>query len=73
MRACEQDIRYTRVRIAIETFADVFATIPKYVERDKNGAIMYLNTDSSRFGASRQPVTERNTVLERGRSAVVVG
>lgn len=37
------------VRTAIECFADIFATVPKYLERvDKNGNITYFETQSSR-------------------------
>nr|DAH53899.1 MAG TPA: portal protein [Caudoviricetes sp.] len=37
------------VRTAIEAFADIFSTIPKYLERvDKSGNITYLETNASR-------------------------
>jgi HK97 family phage portal protein len=37
------------VRTAIETYADIFSTIPKYVERvDKNGYITYFESPTSK-------------------------
>lgn len=50
------------VRTAIECFADIFSSIPKYIERvDRNGNITYLETPTSRVLTLRANPLQNST------------